>query len=182
MRRQPTQESLAEGWCARTGGSAIRNYENTDSHYSFYGVSRIKRIDVCLTLASAIRSGIMKLSQIHLPVRIGIEAAIIFILINSCLVPAVAQESNGSLGSSLLETVDVPSERPDPVYTTNVLEDGKYYTIHAIGPFSFWDGSTEGADAYYDYRDQGVDYRPLQLDNSSMRVSKNVSIVNYIYY
>lgn len=128
----------------------------------------------------------MKFNQMHLSVRIGIKAAIIFILLNLSFVPAFAQDSSQDPAvkwaiGSLLETVTVPSERSDPVYTTNILEVGKYYIIQAPGVFSYWDGSTDGADAYYDYRDQGAEFRPLQLDNQSMYdiAKKNGDPVEY---
>ena len=127
----------------------------------------------------------MNFNQMHLSMRFGVEAAIIFILLSLCLVPAIAQDSSQNSAAeevlgSLLETVTVPSGG-NPVYTTNVLEAGKRYIIQAPGVFSYWDGSTDGADAYYDYRDQGVDYRPLQIDGQSMYdiAKKNGDPVEY---
>ena len=71
----------------------------------------------------------------------------------------------------LLETISVPSESSDLVYT-QVLEAGKYYMIQASGVFSYWDDRIEGADAYYDYDDkytkEPLDYRPLMIDDQSM--------------
>jgi len=115
----------------------------------------------------------MKFNQIlHLSGKVGIEAAIIFVLLCLYFIPAVSQDApqnpadEGVLGS-LLETVIVPAGG-NPVHTTHVLEAGKYYTIQAVGPFSYWNGRMDGADAYYDYRDQADYFRPLQLDDKSM--------------
>jgi hypothetical protein len=127
----------------------------------------------------------MNSNQVHLSSRFGAEAVIIFILLSICVVPAIAQDSFQNSAAeevlgSLLETVAVPSEG-NPVYTTNILEAGELYIIQAPGVFSYWDGSTNGADAYYDYRDQGVDYRPLQVDGQSMYdiAKKNGDPVEY---
>jgi hypothetical protein len=127
----------------------------------------------------------MNSNQVHLSSRFGAEAVIIFILLSICVVPAIAQDSFQNSAAeevlgSLLETVAVPSEG-NPVYTTNILEAGELYIIQAPGVFSYWDGSTNGADAYYDYRDQGVDYRPLQVDGRSMYdiAKKNGDPVEY---
>ena len=114
----------------------------------------------------------MNFNQMHLSMEFGVEAAVIFILLSLCVVPAIAQDSFQNSAAeevheSLFETVTVPSGG-NPVYTKNVLVAGKRYIIQAPGVFSYWDGSTDGADAYYDYRDQGVDYRPLQIDGQSM--------------
>lgn len=80
--------------------------------------------------------------------------------------PSQNQADKGVPGS-LLEAVSV-SSGGTPVYTTHNLEAGKYYVIQASGIFSYWDDSTGGADAYFDYRDQGVELRPLQIDDQSM--------------
>lgn len=93
--------------------------------------------------------------------------------------PSQNPDDKGGSGS-LLEKVTVPSGGT-PVYTTHILEAGKYYVIQARGVFSYWDGSTDGADAYYDYRDQGAELRPLQIDDRSMYdiAKKNGDPVEY---
>lgn len=50
-----------------------------------------------------------------------------------------------------LESVLVPADNPDPIFTDMVLEAGQDYLIRASGTCSIWGGKTDGVDAHYCY-------------------------------
>jgi len=53
-------------------------------------------------------------------------------------------------GVIAFDSVTVPADKPDPVYTQQ-LEKEKYYELEVSGVFSVWDDHTDGVDAYYCY-------------------------------
>ncbi|MBN1323462.1 MAG: hypothetical protein JW986_05610 [Methanotrichaceae archaeon] len=62
------------------------------------------------------------------------------------------REPAGSLEGALqIETIRVPADQPEPVYTSAILEVGRYYIIQASGEYSCWSDQTDGVDAYYCY-------------------------------
>jgi hypothetical protein len=84
------------------------------------------------------------------------------------------QQPSSASGSSLLETVYVPADQQNPVYTSMILEQGKSYIIEASGVYSCWSDHPEGGvDAYYCFAEwrcgkNGEAWNQLLLDDKPM--------------
>jgi hypothetical protein len=85
-----------------------------------------------------------------------------------------SKQSSSAGGGNLLETIFVPADQPDPVYTNMMLEQGKSYTIEASGVYSCWSDHPEGGvDAYYCYAEwrcgtSGEAWNQLLLNDKPM--------------
>jgi hypothetical protein len=78
------------------------------------------------------------------------------------------------------ETVQVPADRPEPVFTHGALAPGAFYTLEISGVFSFKRGPWDGADAFYSYsggrrRARGSEFRPQLLvdDRSAADIARD---------
>lgn len=78
------------------------------------------------------------------------------------------------------ETVQVPADRPEPVFSQGALAPGAFYTLEISGVFSFKRGPWDGADAFYSYsggrrRARGSEFRPQLLvdDRSAADIARD---------